>query len=176
MKSIFYNGKFYEADSLNNFIKQVEADGDLGIRLVADKFMKEFNPVQAPKDGKSFSEVVNGAKAVVNVIKGEVAPQEEISRRAMICTSCPLKKETTDCVACGFGSRLATFINRLKKEVFTEPYKIPNGIEREYCSVCSCSLAMMIPSKMSAFNEDENKQEKRPDYCWVKKTSPNYKE
>lgn len=174
MASILYKGKVYIVNNIIEFKQQLEKDGYPLAYKIAENYMKEFNPQPRRTMGMNFAEVVTGAKAILDVTKGEVVEQSEITRRASICTSCPLSSTTTDCIACGFGSRLSKFISDLKTKVFESNYKVPNGMDRNYCKVCGCSLAMMIPSKMSAFKESDQKQAERPDHCWVKKTSINY--
>jgi len=122
----------------------------------------------------SFKEAKNGAAALLKVMVGETVPQIEINRRAAICNSCPNVSQTTDCVGCGFGKKLNNFISEIKKNVFKTNLDIPNGLKGSYCKVCSCALVMMLPSRMEAFNESEEKQAERPDFCWVKKTSQHY--
>jgi hypothetical protein len=175
MTDITYRDKTYKAKDIHDLSRMLEADGYKHSYKIAERFMREFNPKPKPKSQLKMAEVVNGAKAILNVAKGEVASQEEITRRASICTSCPMTSETSDCIGCGFGERLVAFTKKLRTDLFGASYKIPNGMERLYCKVCSCSLAIMIPSKMSAFNEKDGKQAERPNHCWVKKESPNYK-
>ena len=122
----------------------------------------------------AFKDAVNGATALLREATGDRVDQEEINRRAGICSGCELNSGTTDCYACGFGSRLSKWVNGLKK-VFGKGFIIPNKLEGRYCEVCKCSLAMMLPSKMDAFHETDEKQSERPAHCWVKKESPNFK-
>lgn len=120
-----------------------------------------------------FKDAVSGAKAILSNAVGLVVSQDEINRRSGICQTCIMKDSTSDCMACGFANKLSGFMNRLKKS-FGMGFVIPNNLDGTFCHVCSCALAIMLPSKLSAFNETPEKQAERPDHCWIKKTSSNY--
>ena len=43
------------------------------------------------------------------------------------------------------------------------------------CGVCSCSFALLAPTKMEFQHEDsEGEQAQRPGQCWLKKGGHNY--
>jgi hypothetical protein len=165
---------------LTNRDKHIDIDE---IRSHVNKNIKDSGPSD-PQDigGKlnkvakktlRYKEVMNGAQAILRVLGGDSVDQDEIKRRTRICRECPLKSLTSDCYGCGFASRLTGIINDIKSK-FTGTFELSQDVKGSYCSVCSCALSVMIPSKMSAFDEDEEKQKSRPDYCWVKKGGTEY--
>lgn len=127
------------------------------------------------KAGLTFKTVVNGAKALLGVSLGHTVDDAESNRRGKICVACPKKKLTTDCYGCGFSSVLNKFINNLKS-LFGKQVSLNPDLKGSYCDICDCALAIMIPSKISAFKEDKAKQDARPDHCWIKKGGFNYVE
>lgn len=129
---------------------------------------------ELPTSNIKFKDAVNGAAALVKCVKGECVDQEEINRRSIICTNCPKLKKVSNCRACGFGGALSKFVNNIKRTVFRKGFEYPNGLEDKYCGICQCSLSMMLPSKMSAFHEDEEVNRSRPDFCWIRNDSENY--
>lgn len=177
MYHIYWGGKDYTAGSPYGLVNLLKKDGCKNAEYVVEKSSKplrqEFNPVE--KKSTSFSDAVTGAKALLRIVAGDKVPQEEINRRAAICTSCPMVSGVSNCRACGFGGQLTKFVNATKAS-FGKDFKIPNGLSDKYCSVCTCSLLMMLPSNMEAFQESAEKQGERPNHCWVKKTSPNYQD
>lgn len=126
---------------------------------------------QAPKKKsnglKSLAEVSHGAAAVLKNIGGIVVSQQEVNRRAIICSSCPNKSEISGCRTCGFGKTLVTFVNNVKK-AFGGGVSIPNGLEGNYCNSCDCSLAMMLPASLEDFSDSAKNDLSRPSNCWVK--------
>lgn len=137
----------------------------------SDAQEKRLNKVYVPR--LKFKDVVNGAKALLGTSLGHTVDQEEITRRGRICAGCPNKTLTTDCYGCGFAGTLNKFIIGLKS-IFAKEVSIHPDVKGCYCNVCSCALAIMIPSELTAFNEDEEKQSKRPDFCWLKRSGDNY--
>lgn len=147
---------------VNKNITESKTKLDLGERL--NKIFK----------GKlNYKDALHGANALIKVLGGDAVDQEEIKRRTRICASCPLKTLTTDCYACGFASRLTKIISDIKGK-FTTQFELSSDVRGSYCDVCGCALSVMIPSKMSVFSEDADKQASRPNHCWVKKGGPEY--
>ena len=122
---------------------------------------------------KHLSDYIIGAKALVKVVAGQVVSQEEINRRSIICSSCPRITEIPFCNTCGQAGIFASAVNKLK-QLFGKGFTIPNNLEKRGCDVCDCALSVMLPSKMEYFSDKDQAQ--RPDNCWVKKTSVNYRE
>lgn len=121
-----------------------------------------------------LAEAVSGAKALIRYTGGSTVTTEEIVRRSDICKDCPLISKIGGCAPCGAAGKIANFVNSLRATLKLEE-PLPTSVKSSYCKVCDCSLALMIPSKMSAFTESESKNLQRPDHCWIKKTSNNYK-
>ena len=123
--------------------------------------------------GVSLGDAKKGAMAILSGITDGYVDQEEINRRAIICTGCPNKNMTSGCRSCGAGKAITSFVNSVKK-MFGKGFTIPNNLDQFYCKSCSCSLVPMLPSKMSAFRESPDKNKSRPAFCWVNKESINY--
>lgn len=122
----------------------------------------------------AISDVVNGAKAAIQYFTGTAASNEEILRRSSICDGCSLISSVSDCMGCGGSGRLAKITNDIRaakgKEVL-----LPASIKDKYCSVCQCSLALMVVTQYEHLSpESDEKQSQRPDHCWLKKTSINF--
>ena len=118
----------------------------------------------------SLKDYISGASALVSVAAGGAVSQEEINRRAVICTNCPKVTEIPGCHGCGLAAAVNETVNKVKK-AFGGGYTIPNNLQFNGCGVCSCALSVMIPAKMSQFK----KEEVRPTHCWVNKKSPDYR-
>ena len=135
---------------------------------------KDFKP-SVEKKKLSFKDGVDGAYALFKVVTGQYVDQNEINRRSNICNNCPKLISSSNCVPCGFGKSVNNFITKLKK-AFGKGFVIPFGLESKHCSVCECALSVMLPSSLKSFKHDKDFQSKRPDTCWLKKGSENYRE
>lgn len=141
--------------------------------------LKEYSPepqantfIRNPeKKELGLSDYVSGALAVVSIVKGSSVSQEEINRRAIICSSCPKLDDIKGCMPCGLAKRIADSVNKIKS-LFGAAFNMPNGLNSKGCGVCKCALSVMLPSKMSQFTEQD--QSTRPNHCWVKRTSNNF--
>jgi len=180
--SFIYKGDKILGDSAEAIAFRVVKAGDkrdyqeILDQVNAELFQNKENiPVSRPpsniKKPLTLNDYINGAKAVVKVVSGEVADQSEINRRAIICTNCPNKTEIPGCRGCGFTDTLNRTVNGLKK-MFGKGFNIPNGLQGNGCDVCGCALSVMLPSKMEQFNEKLGVV--RPTNCWINKQSPNY--
>lgn len=129
------------------------------------------------RHSKNFAQVMNGAKAIVSLVSGDVVSQSEYNRRSKICADCPLKSKVSNCFGCGAGTTIARRFRELSRvggKTYLE-YKTPLGpVNYLYCGICDCSLGLMVMSKMSRFRETKEENLKRPTHCWVRKDSPNY--
>lgn len=182
---VHYKGDKYLGDSSSSIANRIASDCNIpleeAMKYVASHVKDNKNIIQSALEvfkkktgkAKSFSDYINGAKALVNVIEGNTVTQEEINRRASICNNCPMKTQIPGCMGCGLAGRISNFINSIKK-AFKSSFVIPNNLETKGCGVCNCALSVMLPSKMNAFSESD--QQERPNHCWVKKTSPNYQD
>lgn len=189
MRKVFYKGQWYKSDTDASLAHAILKRNSTITREFINEFIKtnatDYQVGQTSgKKGFKFSQLVAGAEAIINVTAGNVVSQAEINRRARICTGCKAIDpdtnilmdgvvSTIDCRACGFATRFAAWTNKLKKQLGVG-HAIPNGLSDKGCIVCKCTLAVMLPSKMSAFDYEKDLQDKRPDHCWVKKTSNNY--
>jgi hypothetical protein len=138
-----------------------------------DKSILRQSSIADKKKRIGLAEAVSGAKALLRYASGSTASTLEIERRAGICKDCPLIDRIGGCAPCGAAGKIANFVNSLRTSLRLDQ-PIPSSIKSSYCGVCDCSLALMVPSKMSAFSESESQNLQRPDICWIKKTSTNY--
>lgn len=123
----------------------------------------------------TLSEAIHGAKAVLKYTSGKNAGEAEIARRASICSQCPIKDEIGGCRSCGAAGAFAKFVNTVRTSMKLEA-PIPSEIRELYCGHCKCSLALIVVTKMDGFYEESPEENsKRPDMCWLKKTSTSYK-
>lgn len=182
MKKVYYKGYNYKAENNESLVKKIAKEyKKIKIKDIAsyvEENAKEYTLEEKEKSELTFKKMVAGASAIINVTKGSVVTQAEINRRASICQSCKEKGgpgvvSTGECRPCGFAARLATWINNVKRD-FGKSFTIPNNFEDKGCGSCMCSLAVMLPSKISAFDYEKDSQNTRPDHCWVKKTGNNF--
>ena len=182
MKKVYYKGYNYKAEDNSSLIKRIARDNKKisvsEITSYVEENAKEYTLQEKEKNELTFKKMVAGASAIINVTKGSIVTQAEINRRASICQNCksnggPGVVSTGECRPCGFAARLATWINSVKKN-FGKSFTIPNNFEDKGCGSCLCALAVMLPSKMSAFDYEKDSVNARPDHCWVKKTSNNF--
>lgn len=132
----------------------------------------------------TLGQMFHGARAYIDIGRGNIVSQTEINRRARICANCPKISDTTDCFGCGAGRRLVSQVQKLKqdtKQQFSIPQVIvghrtsEQPISKYYCSVCSCSCIALNVSQMKHIRSEEdsiNKQ--RPEECWMRKGGKNY--
>lgn len=122
------------------------------------------------KNGKvTFSDAVNGAKALLRHATSNSVEYAEISRRSRICMKCPLRSQISMCGACGTAGKIANFITKFKQSIGVKA-SVDAEIQHSYCGVCSCSLGLMVVSHISSFHPDSG----RPDECWLNPKSKNY--
>jgi len=93
---------------------------------------------------------------------------EEANRRAALCVTCPLNVNIAGCAAC---HKIASYI--------TGAVAKQNGAyddQLKACAICHCALRAMtwFPLDLLETNETQDKQESRPDFCWLKKDGENY--
>lgn len=132
---------------------------------------------QRGKRSVDFRGAVNAAKSIVNISHGKVVSQEEMTRRASICSNCDLLSKNTGCGLCKFGAFITSTVNAIRK-MSNRPISYPTirGITARdaNCNFCGCSHVMILPATMDCFNESEEKNLARPSFCWIKKGGINY--
>lgn len=121
-----------------------------------------------------LAEAVSGAKAIIRYTTGSATTSEEILRRSSICAACPLINKLGGCAPCGAAAKISNFVSNIRASLKLQ-IPIPTEVKASFCEVCGCSLALMVVSRMDAFNEPASKNLSRPDNCWAKTTSINYK-
>lgn len=184
MRTVFYKKEQFIGQTDEDLVRSIVVKFGTN-RSIAQEYVKNFSRDRSAttsgetksheKRNLSLQEVVNGAFAVLNVSAGNTVNQEEIDRRASICIGCNNLTTVSGCSSCGFGKKIVDFVNKFKKSIKTS-FNVPNSLENKFCKTCSCSMVVMLPSKMSAFNEKPEMNKSRPDNCWIKKTSNNFRE
>ena len=125
----------------------------------------------------TFRDAVNAARALVQFTAGSVVEQDEMTRRAKICSNCDLVNKNVGCATCHAGAVLSQVVNIVRtaaKRGVHYPTVAGAEAKDSNCGYCGCSSLMILPAKISVFNESEEKNAGRPDICWVKRDSPNY--
>lgn len=138
---------------------------------------------QKSKKRLSLSDIFHGAKAFIDIGKGNTVKQSEINRRAEICFACQELGETTDCFGCGAGRRLVKHVQSLKNDT-DSAFLIPEGqyknrrsepISKFFCNICGCSAIALIVSFMKNIRDESDEiNNRRPDNCWMKRNSRNF--
>jgi len=114
--------------------------------------------------------------ALLNVARGEVEMNRVISKRWDICAKCPNLTSVSDCMTCGGAGRVGDMLNSIRAK-FGKFFTLPSSASERYCGFCGCSMALLLPTLMKSQKEEsDEKNAKRPDECWLKKTSVNYHE
>lgn len=122
----------------------------------------------------SIGDAFNGAKAILRLTVGNSCSPEEIIRRSKICETCPLSSKTSKCAACGAAKKITLAINLIRK-LKKNAIEIPSEIKSNYCGVCECALATMVVTRYNDFYlEPKEKNQKRPQFCWLNRISPNF--
>ncbi len=127
-------------------------------------------PKKSKGDRPSLQEIAAGATSALKQIGGICETQEIINSRAIVCSSCDKKSDTSGCGPCGFAGKVKSFVNGVKK-LFGGGHVIPNELDKSYCDVCMCSLAMMLPAKIGDFKASTVNDPERPKKCWIVKES-----
>lgn len=123
---------------------------------------------------KGLIEIIQGAKAIIKFAAGDCASHSEIQRRSKICENCPMRQATAGCSACGAADKVRKFISEIQKTKKTV-LDIPKPVQSKFCEICGCSIALMVVTKYQDFKPESNDlNSRRPDFCWLKKTSPNF--
>jgi len=121
-----------------------------------------------PKPTISLAKAITGAKALIKYSTDGGVPSKEMLRRSAICRGCPLISTTGGCKPCGAAATAAKFINQVRVAMKLES-EIPKDLGNKFCGFCSCSIPLIIVTKLSDFHpESPEKNSKRPDCCWLK--------
>lgn len=177
--AVAWNSKLYKFSNSNKAVLMDEVMTFLRKNNInysdrdISKAIDRQSRIVSQKKRIGLAEAVSGAKAILRYTTGSSVESSEIQRRSAICAACPLINRLGGCAPCGAAGKIANFVSLLRSTLkLQEP--IPNEVKSSYCGVCQCSLALMVVSKMDAFNETTEQNGKRPDNCWVKKSSINY--
>jgi hypothetical protein len=137
---------------------------------VHKSIVEQSFPRKAKKESPTLQDIAAGATSALKQIGGICEDQTVINRRAIICSACPKKKDTSGCGPCGFAGKVKTFVNGVKK-LFGGGHTIPNMLDKSYCECCDCSLAMMLPAQIGDFTQKTVNDPERPQTCWIVKES-----
>ena len=131
--------------------------------------------INKPKRTMNLAGAKAACGAIIASAAGNVSNNQEIARRWNICRTCPYLTAVSDCMTCGGAGRVSSLINAVKAK-FRKNFLIPNEAGKRYCGACGCTMALLLPTLMTGQKvESEGFNQNRPDECWLKKTSPNYK-
>lgn len=101
---------------------------------------------------------VSALKAYQQARKGDVESPATIKVRADVCFSCPKRRITRGVSKA--SEMLGILANR---------NRVPNAVASYSCSVCGCSLMLLIPAVKEDIHKDNEKEvADRPDSCWIK--------
>ena len=142
-----------------------ELDGDRYSKTVQEK--KRHQRV-------TLASAVSACRAILNVIKGNTVNDKEISRRWLICKSCPSITDISDCLSCGGAGKASNLVNMVRGAA-GKGFRMDQAAGKTFCGECGCSHALMIPTVLSLQkNEVDAVNMKRPDCCWMRRDSNNY--
>lgn len=176
---IRYNGEEYLGNSVDGVAASLFKAGGFAhindaIRFVNKNIVPVVKGVEVERVNVNrkrvhvtLADAKNGAISALRQIGGNVVDQNEINRRAAICTNCPLKGQISGCMGCGLAAKITNFVNTVKG-LWGASYNIPNDLKKNHCQACGCSLAMMLPAELQDFTEKERTNKLRPNFCWVK--------
>ena len=152
-------------------------------KAMAPKVQREMFHAEQPRPERvSFKDALNGAKAIVSLAAGNITTDAEMKRRATICGQCPLLTTNTDCAGCKMGqvvTQAANWVRGLaKRNIIYPTFNNVYGKQAKdlSCGYCGCSMLTMLPAKMKAFRENDEKNQARPDMCWIKRGGQNHVE
>lgn len=161
--------------------KMLEVGAGVPDDRLLEKAIDRQTPLLKSKKSVSLAEAVSGAKALIKNVLGIAVSNEEIYRRSEICSNpnktgqpCPNLSKIGGCGTCGLAGKISKYVNdiRVQKKI---SHPMPVATKGQFCGVCDCSLDLMLPTKISDFkNEAPEQNSSRPDFCWLKTTSPNY--
>ena len=128
------------------------------------------------RDTISFREALAAGKAAVKIASGQTVSKAEMERRWKICENCPMKGGIKECFKCN-AARYLSQITHSVASVFGVKTHVPPEAKKHSCDVCKCMLPMLLPARSSDMHKDTKEQsKKRPDFCWMSRGGPNYKE
>jgi hypothetical protein len=103
------------------------------------------------------TEIMAAISAFKEATSSDVVSEELISKRSAVCRNCPAKKRVR-----GLASNMSLLLGSIANR-----HRVPAEIGRNMCSVCGCSLMLLLPAKKSSLHQDSPAQKrKRPFSCW----------
>lgn len=114
-----------------------------------------------------WSDFVEGMKAFGRwaLEDAPLVEQKEADRRAGICVSCPLNVNVSGCSTCHKLASAITGAVAKRTSTYDDSLRA--------CAICKCALKAMVwfPLDILSQNETQERQDLRPDFCWVKSKS-----
>lgn len=120
-----------------------------------------------PSTSLSWNDVVSGVATFARWIKNgcKYVAQIEADRRAEICSRCYLNVNVQGCSGCQAA---------LQEVVRDKHSKFDNALRT--CAVCKCFLRAKVHFPIDTLDtHSEKAQELYPGFCWLNKTSENYR-
>jgi hypothetical protein len=137
-------------------------------------YSKTIQPV-FNKPSLNLASVKAACGAMLQTIKGNNVSDAEIARRWEICKNCPAKTNVSDCMSCGGSGRVASWIQSIKGAA-GKMFRLEQEAGMTFCGLCGCSHALLTTTKMEFQKPESEKQnQQRPEQCWLRYDSQNYK-
>lgn len=106
-----------------------------------------------------MKDIYAAAAAFRAAMKSDVVSADEIQRRLTICNSCPKRVAIR-----GVKSNASYILGMIANS-----NRVPASISGYSCSVCGCSLLLLVPATKKDLHVDSPEESKqRPDNCWLK--------
>lgn len=168
-----------EFNKLYNAIKpkvkgSIQVDGPGSAHY--DREVKGKTPRNDTRRSRSVSinDASRAARALMKIIPGEYASEDEYKRRLAICATCPLRQRNSDCMGCGGSGRAARTLMSFRAKLGLG-YQLDNKVGAEFCGFCGCSLSLLLVTKVENYKlESEETNSERPYHCWLRRDSKNY--
>lgn len=108
----------------------------------------------------NLESIKGAAKAFIAATQKDVVSDETIANRSRLCRQCPLRITNRS------SGKVSQTLAKLAQE-----NKVPAEIAGYQCSVCGCSLQLLIPAKEphQDSNKERAKREKGFKHCWMLK-------
>jgi hypothetical protein len=127
------------------------------------------------KPNLNLAAVKSACGAMLQTLKGNNVPEAEIARRWEICKNCPAKTNVSDCMSCGGAGRVSSWLQSIRGAA-GKMFRLEQETGMTFCGLCGCSHALLITTKMEFQKPESEKQnQQRPEQCWLRYDSQNYK-
>lgn len=108
----------------------------------------------------TIQDIRAAANAFKDAIKGDVVDDATILSRTSTCLKCPKRRKVS-----GIVSRVSRILGDIANR-----HRVPKDIADYKCSVCGCSLLLLLAATDKDLHKDSPQEAKRrPLTCWLKK-------